>query len=303
MRSLIASISTSLLVCAAAPAMAQNIGAVSAVVNQARIHHAGATHPAALHNPVALGDGAETAAASRMQIMLLDRSVFTIGANARLTIDRFVYDPSRKSSIYAASVVKGAFRFISGGAGHHSGSKISTPIATIGIRGTILDGAVGPAALAIARGERAIAADVQSDPESATLVVLRGPGSHSQGQVTPGAIALTAAGQTVELTEPLQAAYVPRAGATPIGPFTLSLPGLAQLTDLILLRTDPVLNPSAKAYPTRTGQPRQRPGNEQGQSTDPFGGAASGQNSGAFIPRISAPEASQQPGVTSQRKP
>ena len=43
-----------------------------------------------------------------------------------------------------------------------------------------------------------------------------------------------AAGQTVSLDQPLLAAYVPYAGAPPIGPFTISLPGLGMLNDFIL---------------------------------------------------------------------
>ena len=40
-----------------------------------------------------LGDEIEVAAGGRMQIMLVDETVFTLGSGARLVIDEFVYDP------------------------------------------------------------------------------------------------------------------------------------------------------------------------------------------------------------------
>lgn len=222
---------------AAAP---QVIGITAAVINDVRIRASAAAKPlpAAIRQRVALGNQVQTGAASRLQLQLLDRSAFTVGANARLTIDRFVYDPAGSSM--TVTVAKGAFRFMSGRPGAR-GSSITTPVASIGIRGTILDGVVGPLAVEIASGERGIGQDVEADPEKATLVILRGPGAGREGNATIGALSVTAAGTTVDLTEPLQAAYVPRPGATPIGPFTISLPGLARLNETILPAQQPVL--------------------------------------------------------------
>ncbi|MDF7774700.1 FecR domain-containing protein, partial [Sphingomonas sp. AOB5] len=161
---------------AAAPLAEQVIGAATAVKNDVRIRKPGGAvpRPVALRQRIALGDGVQTGAKSQMQVLLLDRSVFTVGANARLTIDRFVYDPGRAGSM-GATVTRGAFRFMSGRGGS-SGSTIRTPVASVGIRGTILEGVVGPDAALIAANERAVGRGVRSDPETATLIVLRGPG-------------------------------------------------------------------------------------------------------------------------------
>lgn len=225
----------------AAAAGPQVVGIAAAVVNDVRIRASTAAQPqpAVLRQRVALGNQVQTGGASRLQLQLLDRSAFTVGANARLTIDRFVYDPAGSSM--TATVAKGAFRFMSGRPGSR-GSSIATPVASIGIRGTILDGVVGPLAVEIARGERGVGQDVEADPEKATLVILRGPGAGREGNATVGAISVKAAGATVDLTEPLQAAYVPRPGATPIGPFTISLPGLARLNETILPAQQPLLS-------------------------------------------------------------
>ena len=48
-----------------------------------------------------------------------------------------------------------------------------------------------------------------------------------------GAASVTSGGVTVELTEPMMAAFVPREGAAPIGPFRISAAGLAMLQDQV----------------------------------------------------------------------
>jgi hypothetical protein len=138
----------------------------------------------------------------------------------------------------SASLAKGAMRFMSSGRKGAGERSISTPVASLGIRGTIVDAVVGEEAIAIARGERGLGANVGGDPTSASLIVLRGPGPRARGDVDPGAVSVEAAGRTVELERPMQAAYVPQAGAAPIGPFAISLPGLARINDLILPPTE-----------------------------------------------------------------
>ena len=188
--------------------------------------------PAVLRQQVALADRVETGARSQLQILLLDRSTFTIGANARLTIDRFVYDPDSGRSV-SATMAKGAFRFMSGRPSRGGSSNIATPVASIGIRGTIVDGVVGADAIAMASGERGAGSTQNADPQSATLVILRGPGAATRGNVIPGAITVSAGGKTVSLDRPLLAVFVPRAGAQPVGPFAISLSGLMRVQGLI----------------------------------------------------------------------
>lgn len=228
-------------VSAAAPSI---VGIAAAVVNDVQIKGSAARQfaKAALRQRVAMADQVQTGGGSRLQLLLLDRSKFTVGANARLTIDRFVYDP--KGSSMSASVAKGAFRFMSGRTGSAGGKSIKAPAATIGIRGTLLDGVVGPEAVAIARGERDIRGNVRHDPATATLVVLRGPGPRRQGNDAVGAVDVEAGGQTATLDRPLAAAYVPFAGAPPIT-FTISSPGIAKLNDLLLDPREVLYDPNA----------------------------------------------------------
>lgn len=231
-----ASTAVAALVVAAAslPAQAQVVGINSAVRNQVTVRAGGIAppRPAVVKAKVSLRDAVQTAAASQLQLMLLDGSVFTVGPNARLTIDRFVYDPTRNVKSVGASVARGAFRFMSGRAAS-SGSTIRTPIATIGIRGTLVEGVVGSTAVGIASREAGVGPNVGGDASTASLIVLRGPGPNTQGSSRPGAIDVDAGGRTASANRPMMAIYVPRAGAAPIGPFMISPMGLAALNDSI----------------------------------------------------------------------
>ena len=136
------------LLVAGVPAAAQTVGVNAAVVNDVRMTSQAnpAPHKAVVKERVALGNDIQTGKASVLQVLLLDRTSFTVGGNARVKIDRFVYDPNRQASAVGLSVAKGAFRFMSGKALHANPgqSAISTPVASIGIRGTIVEGAVRP---------------------------------------------------------------------------------------------------------------------------------------------------------------
>jgi hypothetical protein len=224
----------------ASPALAQTqAGIAAAVRNKVEIRSPSRkAHAAAVRERIFIADQAVTGAASQLQILLMDRTIFTVGANARVTIDRFVYDPNARSRSVGVSVAHGAFRFMSGRAlGKPSGPvNVRTPVATIGIRGTIFEGVVGEDAIRIAEEEPAVGR-VKSNKGEASLIVLRGPGARTQGDTVAGAIDVTAADRTVALDSPELAVYVPRAGAAPIGPFHLSAAGLEALQSL--LRTTP----------------------------------------------------------------
>jgi FecR protein len=222
-------------------AQSKPVGVNAAIRNNVMMKTASdvAMRKAVLRERVALGDSIQTAQASVLQILLLDRTSFTVGANAKVKIDRFVYNPDRKASAVSASVARGAFRFMSGKTlrGAPGQSSITTPAASIGIRGTIFEGAVGADAVRIARGESGLGGVAGADPNTATLIVLRGPGNATQGDEKVGAIDVTAGGQTVAVETPGLALFVPRPDAKPIGPFMISDAGLDALH--ALLRTSP----------------------------------------------------------------
>jgi hypothetical protein len=228
---------------ASSPVLAQAVGVNAAIRNKVEIRHVATkkVQPAVLRERVVLNDEVRTGAASQLQILLLDRTIFTVGANARVAVDRFVYDPAAKSRSTGVSVTKGAFRFMSGrNLGRPSGPvSVRTPVATIGIRGTIFEGVVGEDAIRIAEREAAVGKKVKSKEDEASLIVLRGPGPRAQGDVGPGAIDVTVGERMVTLDGPGLALYAPRRGAPPIGPFRLSPAGLLALQSLLRTTAEP----------------------------------------------------------------
>src|SRR5262249_10986330 len=112
---------------AVAPASAgTKVGVNAAIRNKGELQTDAdkALRPAVMREDVHLGDLVVSGQQSALQMLLLDQSVFTVGANARMKIDRFVYDPNKGTSDISASIAKGAFRFMSGrlipGAGHEA---------------------------------------------------------------------------------------------------------------------------------------------------------------------------------------
>lgn len=134
-----------------------------------------------------LGDNIETGPDSGMQIMLLDETIFTIGPSSGMVIDEFVYDPATSTGQVTASIVKGAFRFVSGRVAKETPQNMSvrTPLGTIGIRGTSAAGRVDPP---------------DDNGNASASIVLLGPGPANNADERVGRITVTNGGTSVEIT-------------------------------------------------------------------------------------------------------
>jgi hypothetical protein len=82
-----------------------------------------------------------TSANDRAHLVFLDGSSLTVGPNAQLVIDKFVFDPNTKTGELAISASKGVLRLVGGRISKTGPITITTPANTVGIRGgiTILD--------------------------------------------------------------------------------------------------------------------------------------------------------------------
>ena len=78
-----------------------------------------------------------TAARDRAHLVFLDGSSLTVGPNARVVIDRFVYDPASNSGDLAINASRGVFRLVGGRISKQKPIVITTPSSTIGVRGGI----------------------------------------------------------------------------------------------------------------------------------------------------------------------
>jgi hypothetical protein len=77
-----------------------------------------------------------TGKGTRLEITLVDSTTLTLGENARLSLDDFIFNPRAATRINLS--VNGAFRYISGklGPGATRTAEVTTPFATLGARGT-----------------------------------------------------------------------------------------------------------------------------------------------------------------------
>lgn len=78
-----------------------------------------------------------TGTTDRAHLVFLDGTSLTVGPNARLTIDKFVYDPNTTKGDLAINATQGVFRLVGGKISKSSTITVTTPSSTIGIRGGI----------------------------------------------------------------------------------------------------------------------------------------------------------------------
>lgn len=78
-----------------------------------------------------------------VQVLLVDGSTFTVGKNSNVVIDKFVYDPNKKTGEIVTSFSKGSMRFIGGKISKNPGGvTVNTPDGSLAIRGGMAQGTV-----------------------------------------------------------------------------------------------------------------------------------------------------------------
>jgi len=94
--------------------------------------------------PINVGDGVlrdetvRTGADSAARLVMIDSTNLSLGPNASIRLDRTVFNDEHSYREIAVRLTTGAFRFVTGHS-EKAAYKITTPLATIGVRGTILD--------------------------------------------------------------------------------------------------------------------------------------------------------------------
>jgi hypothetical protein len=135
-----ASVGASVVVAlAVAMPVSARVGVTAAVVPQTDALRPGnPLEPLVLGADIDFNEHIVTAEDGRAQILFLDHSTLTVGPNADVVIDKFVYSPEDDSGSLAISATKGVLRYIGGALSKHEDAvKIETPTAIIGIRGGI----------------------------------------------------------------------------------------------------------------------------------------------------------------------
>lgn len=111
------------------------VGSAAAVRNDVRGSVVGRMRTGSpVHQRETVSAGVDSSA----QLLFRDKTSLTLGANSRVTIDKFVYDPRRGAGEVAVNLLKGGLRFISGSQNPENYS-VQTPLASMGSRGSVAE--------------------------------------------------------------------------------------------------------------------------------------------------------------------
>jgi hypothetical protein len=115
-------------------ATAKPVGVVSKFISPASI----GGRPASVGTPVNMNDELRTGPNARLQVTFSDKSQLTLGENARVVVDRYVFDPQKSSAKVVLNATRGAFRFAGGRIEgmREKNIVVNTPSAALAVRGT-----------------------------------------------------------------------------------------------------------------------------------------------------------------------
>jgi hypothetical protein len=99
---------------------------------------ADATRPVNVGDSMLRDEVVRTGIDSAARFVMADSTNLSIGPSATLKLDRTVFNDEHSYRDIAVRLTTGAFRFVTGHS-EKTAYKITTPLATIGVRGTILD--------------------------------------------------------------------------------------------------------------------------------------------------------------------
>ena len=120
----------------AADAPEEPIGNVATVTGSASVIRNDKTTPLKVKDDIYLNDVVRTGANSTLGITFIDATTFNLKASTRITIDNYVYEDGGKSNAAIFDVAKGTAAFVASAVAKTGDMKITTPTATLGIRGT-----------------------------------------------------------------------------------------------------------------------------------------------------------------------
>jgi hypothetical protein len=119
------------------PLAAQQVGVAGAVNPASQAVLRGTLRMLELGAPIIYNEHLHTSSAGSLQVLFVDKTTLSVGPSSDLTIDSFVYDPQKQSGKMALTLGKGVLRVVGGNVTHTGGATITTPVATIGVRGGI----------------------------------------------------------------------------------------------------------------------------------------------------------------------
>lgn len=131
----------------------------------------------------------QSASSGSADLLLRDNTRLRVGPGSTLKLDQFVYAGGQKASSVVLGLTKGTFRFVTG-ASAKKAYQIETPLASIGVRGTILNIGVSGRAVAVTLREGAADICLRRGINTGRCVAMNRIGQtlvvHANGTVTAG---------------------------------------------------------------------------------------------------------------------
>lgn len=126
------------VVCASSGAQAQTRVGEAVVIQNEVVRVAATTTPINVGDSMLRDETVRTSADSAARFVMADSTNLSLGPSATLKLDRTVLNDEHSYRDVAIRMTTGAFRFVTGHS-EKTAYKITTPLATIGVRGTTLD--------------------------------------------------------------------------------------------------------------------------------------------------------------------
>jgi len=112
------------------------IGNVATLTGVATVTRNDRAIPLQLKDDIYLNDVVQTQASSSLSITFNDATTFRLSANAQVTIDNYVYEEGGASNAGVFDIAKGTIAFVAAAVAKTGNMQITTPTASLGIRGT-----------------------------------------------------------------------------------------------------------------------------------------------------------------------
>jgi hypothetical protein len=174
----------------APPVADEPIGNVATLTGAATVTRNNAATPLKLKDDIFLNDVLQTSANSTLGVTFSDATTFNLTANARITVDSFVYEDGGKQNGALFDITKGTVAFVAAAVAKTGDMRISTPSASLGIRGTT--GLVEVPEGASAGGANNVAIKLYPDPDGRVgQIEVQGRDGSRLGSLTQGASGFT----------------------------------------------------------------------------------------------------------------
>jgi hypothetical protein len=127
-----------LLASSAAAEDSGRIATIKTLKGDARVTGPDGGVAATVGGAVRQNDTLETGPDGALGVTFIDNTTLSMGPRSRITMTKVVYDPQQRDFAFATSIVRGTFMFVSGSIARLAPQavRITTPVSTIGIRGT-----------------------------------------------------------------------------------------------------------------------------------------------------------------------